>query len=40
MARLNPGQRLVEPAEVARAAAKLIHDDTTNGETIVLDGTP
>jgi len=39
MARLNPGQRLVEPAEVARAAAKLVYDDTTNGETIVLDGT-
>jgi 3-hydroxybutyrate dehydrogenase len=39
MARLNPGQRLVEPAEIARVAAKLVHDDTTNGETIVLDGT-
>ena len=39
MARLNPGQRLVEPAEVARVAAKLVYDDTTNGETIVLDGT-
>jgi NAD(P)-dependent dehydrogenase (short-subunit alcohol dehydrogenase family) len=39
MARLNPGQRLVEPAEVAAVAAKLLHDDTTNGETIVLDGT-
>src|SRR5215470_9612851 len=39
MARLNPGQRLIEPAEVARVAAKLVHDDTTNGETIVLDGT-
>jgi NAD(P)-dependent dehydrogenase (short-subunit alcohol dehydrogenase family) len=39
MARLNPGQRLVEPAEVAAVAAKLVHDDTTNGDTIVLDGT-
>jgi len=39
MARLNPGQRLIEPAEVARVAAKLVHDDTTNGATIVLDGT-
>jgi NAD(P)-dependent dehydrogenase (short-subunit alcohol dehydrogenase family) len=39
MARLNPGQRLVEPAEVAAVAAKLVHDETTNGETIVLDGT-
>jgi NAD(P)-dependent dehydrogenase (short-subunit alcohol dehydrogenase family) len=39
MARLNPGGRLIEPAEVAAVAAKLIHDDATNGETIVLDGT-
>jgi NAD(P)-dependent dehydrogenase (short-subunit alcohol dehydrogenase family) len=39
MARLNPGRRLVEPAEVAAIAAKLVHDETTNGETIVLDGT-
>ena len=39
LARLNPGHRLVEPAEVAAVAAKLLHDDTTNGETIVLDGT-
>jgi NAD(P)-dependent dehydrogenase (short-subunit alcohol dehydrogenase family) len=39
MARLNPGGRLIEPAEIAAVAAKLIRDDTTNGETIVLDGT-
>jgi NAD(P)-dependent dehydrogenase (short-subunit alcohol dehydrogenase family) len=39
MARLNPGHRLVEPAEVAAVAAKLVHDETTNGEAIVLDGT-
>ena len=39
LARINPGGRLVEPAEVAAVAAKLLHDDTTNGETIVLDGT-
>jgi len=39
MARLNPGGRLIEPAEVAAVAAKLIHDDTTNGEAILLDGT-
>jgi NAD(P)-dependent dehydrogenase (short-subunit alcohol dehydrogenase family) len=38
MARLNPGGRLVEPAEVAAVALKLLADDTTNGETIVLDG--
>jgi NAD(P)-dependent dehydrogenase (short-subunit alcohol dehydrogenase family) len=38
MARMNPGGRLVEPAEVAAVAVKLLADDTTNGETIVLDG--
>jgi len=40
MARLNPGGRLIEPAEVAAVAAKLIRDDATNGEAIVLDGRP
>ena len=39
MARLNPGRRLVEPTKVAAVAAKLLHDDATNGDTIVLDGT-
>jgi len=39
MARLNPGGRLIEPAEVAAVAAKLLRDDATNGEAIVLDGT-
>ena len=39
LARLNPGGRLIEPAEIAAVAAKLVHDDATNGETIVLDGT-
>jgi len=39
MARLNPGGRLVEPAEVADAALRLVRDDTTNGEAFVLDGT-
>jgi 3-hydroxybutyrate dehydrogenase len=39
MARINPGGRLIEPGEVAAVAAKLLHDDATNGETIVLDGT-
>jgi len=39
MARMNPGGRLIEPAEVAAVAVKLLSDDTTNGETIVLDGT-
>ena len=39
LARLNPGGRLIEPVEVAAVAAKLIRDDSTNGEAIVLDGT-
>jgi NAD(P)-dependent dehydrogenase (short-subunit alcohol dehydrogenase family) len=39
MARLNPGGRLIEPEEVADAALRLLHDDTRNGETVVLDGT-
>ena len=38
MARINPGRRLIEPAEVAAVAVKLLTDDATNGETIVLDG--
>ena len=38
MARINPGGRLIEPAEVAAVAVKLLGDDATNGETIVLDG--
>jgi 2-hydroxycyclohexanecarboxyl-CoA dehydrogenase len=39
LAEMNPGRRLIEPDEVADAAARLLTDDTTNGETIVLDGT-
>lgn len=39
MARLNPGGRLIEPAEVAEAVLRLIDDDTINGEAVVLDGT-
>jgi 3-hydroxybutyrate dehydrogenase len=38
MARINPGRRLIEPAEVALVAVKLVDDAATNGETIVLDG--
>jgi NAD(P)-dependent dehydrogenase (short-subunit alcohol dehydrogenase family) len=38
MAAINPGGRLVEPAEVAAAAVTLLADDATNGATIVLDG--
>jgi len=39
MARLNPGGRLIEPAEVADAVVRVIRDDTRNGEAVVLDGT-
>ena len=39
LAEMNPGRRLIEPDEVADAAARLVADDTTNGETVVLDGT-
>ena len=38
MAGLNPGGRLIEPAEVAQVALNLLDDDKTNGEAIVLDG--
>ena len=38
MARINPGGRLIEPAEVAAVVVKLLEDDATNGESLVLDG--
>ena len=38
MARINPGGRLIEPAEVAAAAVKLLSDDATNGDTVILGG--
>jgi NAD(P)-dependent dehydrogenase (short-subunit alcohol dehydrogenase family) len=38
LARSNPGGRLVRPEEVAAVAVKLLDDDTTNGEAIVIDG--
>jgi NAD(P)-dependent dehydrogenase (short-subunit alcohol dehydrogenase family) len=38
MARMNPGGRLVEPAAVAAVAVRLVGDDRTNGETVILDG--
>lgn len=40
LARMNPGGRLIEPDEVAEAAVRLLGDENTNGETIVLDGSP
>ena len=39
LAQMNPGRRLLEPEEVAEAAARLLDDAATNGECIVLDGT-
>jgi 3-hydroxybutyrate dehydrogenase len=39
LADMNPGRRLIEPEEVAEAAARLIDDAATNGDCIVLDGT-
>lgn len=39
MAAMNPGRRLIEPAEVAAVAVKLVHDGASNGATIILDGT-
>ncbi len=39
LAHMNPGRRLIEPEEVAEAAARLLDDVATNGECIVLDGT-
>lgn len=39
LARLNPGGRLIEPAEVAAEVLRLVRDDTINGEAVVLDGT-
>jgi 3-hydroxybutyrate dehydrogenase len=38
MAAVNPGGRLIEPDEVAQAAVRLVRDDATNGDTVVLDG--
>jgi NAD(P)-dependent dehydrogenase (short-subunit alcohol dehydrogenase family) len=39
MAELNPGRRLIEPGEVAAEVLRLLHNDTINGEAVVLDGT-
>jgi NAD(P)-dependent dehydrogenase (short-subunit alcohol dehydrogenase family) len=38
MAEMNPGRRLIDPDEVADAAARLLANDMTNGDTIVIDG--
>jgi NAD(P)-dependent dehydrogenase (short-subunit alcohol dehydrogenase family) len=38
LAQLNPGRRLIEPAEVAETVIRLVGDASINGETVVLDG--
>jgi NAD(P)-dependent dehydrogenase (short-subunit alcohol dehydrogenase family) len=38
LADMNAGRRLIEPEEVADAAARLVDDAATNGECLVLDG--
>jgi NAD(P)-dependent dehydrogenase (short-subunit alcohol dehydrogenase family) len=38
LARMNAGGRLIDPGEVALAVARLIDDDSTNGQTIIIDG--
>jgi NAD(P)-dependent dehydrogenase (short-subunit alcohol dehydrogenase family) len=38
LAGMNPGGRLIDAEEVADAVLRLVRDDTTNGETVVLDG--
>jgi len=35
---MNPGRRLIDPAEVAALVVRLVADDTANGQTIVIDG--
>lgn len=38
LARMNPGGRLIDPAEIADVVLRLVDDDQTNGDAIVLDG--
>jgi 3-hydroxybutyrate dehydrogenase len=38
LARINPGGRLIDPGEVAILVARLLDDDATNGQAIVIDG--
>jgi NAD(P)-dependent dehydrogenase (short-subunit alcohol dehydrogenase family) len=38
LARMNPGHRLIEPDEIADVVLRLLDDDDTNGDAIVLDG--
>jgi NAD(P)-dependent dehydrogenase (short-subunit alcohol dehydrogenase family) len=38
LARMNPGGRLIQPAEIADVVLRLCADDRTNGDAIVMDG--
>jgi 3-hydroxybutyrate dehydrogenase len=38
LARSNPGGRLIDPGEVAVIVARLVEDDATNGQAIIIDG--
>ncbi|MBI2217599.1 MAG: SDR family NAD(P)-dependent oxidoreductase [Candidatus Rokubacteria bacterium] len=38
LARINPGGRLIDPGEVAIVVARLLEDEATNGQTLVIDG--
>jgi NAD(P)-dependent dehydrogenase (short-subunit alcohol dehydrogenase family) len=38
LAHMNPGGRLIDPGEVAVVVGRLVDDDRTNGQTIVMDG--
>ena len=38
LARMNPGRRLIEPDEIGDVIVRLLDDDATNGDAIVMDG--
>jgi NAD(P)-dependent dehydrogenase (short-subunit alcohol dehydrogenase family) len=40
LAGMNPGGRLLQPAEVADVVRRLVEDEHANGQAIVMEGTP
>jgi NAD(P)-dependent dehydrogenase (short-subunit alcohol dehydrogenase family) len=38
LARMNPGHRLIHPDEVADTIVRILSDETTNGNAVILDG--
>jgi NAD(P)-dependent dehydrogenase (short-subunit alcohol dehydrogenase family) len=38
LAHMNPGRRLIEPEEIGVIILRLLEDDATNGDAIVMDG--